>query len=142
MRRAKNTNKLLPRDFLRRIIKLHLAGVSVASCSSISSVNGPDRRIRLPRYYLPIQFCLIFLIPRLFLPSFSVISCLSLLCFCWPREISVLPRISHPKPSKISVYDSAVQNFYFVSRLIVKLNSYTYVLLIKGMSYARVSALT
>lgn len=48
--------------FLQSIIKLHLAWcVSVASCSSISSVNGPDHRIRLlPRYYLPIQFCLIF----------------------------------------------------------------------------------
>lgn len=85
-REEKSTNKLLPRDFLRRIIKLHLAGVSVASCSSISSVNGPDHRVYtatpllssdtvLPHFSHPsprpplsaLFFCYFMFIPSLFL---------------------------------------------------------------------------
>jgi len=78
--RTKNTTKLLSRDFLLHQTAPLARCLGCVSCSSIFSVNGPDHRI--PRYYLPIQFCLIFPILRVFLPSFSVISYLSLLCFC------------------------------------------------------------
>lgn len=78
-------------------------GVSrcVASCSSISSVNdGPDHRIRLlPRYYLPIQFCLIF--PRS--PPLSLFALPSFFCYFMcssPFFVSSLSRRPPPRRAK------------------------------------------
>lgn len=100
--RAKNTNKLLPRNFLPResIIKLHLASWCLG-CIVLFHFFG--ERTRSPHNGYPIiifrySFASFLSIPRLLLPSFSVISCLSLLCdslLAAQKEVCTLQNLSH-----------------------------------------------